>query len=68
MSGACSTHQVDEKCRKVLVVKPEGNRPPPRPEPRWEDNIKMDGWHSGSALDSNLRYVRFESRLGHRLS
>jgi hypothetical protein len=32
----------------VLVGKPEGKRPPARPQHRWEDNIKMDlqevGW------------------------
>ena len=27
---------------KVLVVKPEGERPLGRPRRRWEDNIKMD--------------------------
>ena len=27
---------------KVLVGKPEGNRPLGRPRRRWEDNIKMD--------------------------
>ena len=27
---------------RVLVGKPEGNRPPGRPRRRWEDNIKMD--------------------------
>jgi len=27
---------------RVLVVKPEGNRPLGRPRCRWEDNIKMD--------------------------
>ena len=27
---------------KVLVGKPEGNRPLGRPRYRWEDNIKMD--------------------------
>jgi hypothetical protein len=27
---------------RVLVGKPEGNRPVGRPRPRWEDNIKMD--------------------------
>ena len=27
---------------KVLVGKPEGNRPLRRPRRRWEDNIKMD--------------------------
>jgi hypothetical protein len=29
MSGACSTHQADQKCKKFLVVKPKGNRPEP---------------------------------------
>jgi len=27
---------------RVLVGKPEGNRPLERPRNRWEDNIKMD--------------------------
>ena len=27
---------------RVLVRKPEGNRPLRRPRRRWEDNIKMD--------------------------
>jgi len=27
---------------RILVGKPEGNRPLGRPRPRWEDNIKMD--------------------------
>ena len=27
---------------KVLVGKPEGNRPLGRPRHRWEDNIKLD--------------------------
>ena len=27
---------------RVLVGKPEGKRPPGRPRPRWEGNIKMD--------------------------
>jgi hypothetical protein len=27
---------------RVLVEKPEGNRPLGRPRCRWEDNIKMD--------------------------
>jgi hypothetical protein len=35
---------------RVLVGKPEGNRPFARPRRRWEDNIKMDlrdvGWGS----------------------
>jgi len=27
---------------RVLVGKPEGKRPPGRPKPRWEVNIKMN--------------------------
>jgi len=27
---------------RVLVVKPEGKRPPGRPKRRWEDNIKVN--------------------------
>jgi hypothetical protein len=27
---------------KILVGKPEGNRPLGRPRRRWEDNIRMD--------------------------
>jgi hypothetical protein len=38
------------KAYRVLVGKPEGNRPLGRHRPRWVDNIKMDlneiGWDS----------------------
>jgi hypothetical protein len=33
--------------QRVLVVKPEGNRPLGRPRRRWEDNIKMDVQEGG---------------------
>ena len=38
---------------RVLVGKPEGNRPLGRPRRRWEDNIKMDlqEWYVGDGLD-----------------
>jgi hypothetical protein len=40
---------------RVLVGKPEGNRPLGRPRRRWEDGIKMDleeiGW-GGCRVDS----------------
>ena len=38
---------------RVLVGKPEGNRPLGRPRRRWEDNIKMDlqEWYVGHGLD-----------------
>ena len=32
----------DKGLHRVLVGKPEGNRPLGRPRHRWEDNIKMD--------------------------
>jgi hypothetical protein len=32
----------ERKLYKVLVVKPEGNRPLGRPRSRWEDGIRMD--------------------------
>jgi len=32
----------DRGMHRVLVGKPEGNRPLRRPRRRWEDNIKMD--------------------------
>jgi hypothetical protein len=49
----CAGHvaRIGEKrnaCR-ILVGKPEGNRPLGRPRRKWVDNIKMDlretGWH-----------------------
>jgi hypothetical protein len=40
---------------RVLVGKPEGERPLGRPRHRWEDNIKMDlrerGWGGVSWID-----------------
>jgi hypothetical protein len=40
-------HGREEKVYMVLVVKPDGKRPLRRPEPRWEDSIKMDLRESG---------------------
>ena len=40
-----------EQCRnayRVLLGKPEGNRPLGRPRRRWEDNIRMDLREVGS--------------------
>jgi len=36
---------------RVLVGKPEGERPLGRPRHRWEDNIKMDLWEVGEGGD-----------------
>jgi hypothetical protein len=32
----------------ISVGRPEGKRPLGRPRHRWEDNIKMDIWKTGS--------------------
>jgi len=42
MGGACSTYWGDERCKQVLVGKPEGKRPLGRLRFRWVDNIKID--------------------------
>ena len=43
---------------KVLVGKPEGNRPLPRPRRRWEDNIKMDLEEVGRGLGTRWSWLR----------
>jgi hypothetical protein len=42
MGEACSAYGEARGVYRVLVGKPEGNRPLLRPRRRWEDNIKMD--------------------------
>jgi hypothetical protein len=32
---------------RILIGKPEGNRPLGKPMRRWKDNIKMDLWEVG---------------------
>ena len=39
----------DRGVHRVLVGKPEGNRPLGRPRRRWEDNIKMDLQEAGGS-------------------
>jgi len=41
MRGPCSTCGGRRGEHRILVVKPEGKRPPGRPRHGWEDNIKM---------------------------
>jgi hypothetical protein len=61
MGGACSTNGEERNAYRLLVGKPEGNRPLGRPRCRWLDNIKMDlrevGWGDvdwiGLAQDRN---------------
>jgi hypothetical protein len=42
MGRACSTNGDKMNAYRILVGKPEGNRPQGRPRRRWEGNIKMD--------------------------
>jgi hypothetical protein len=48
MDGACSTNGEMRNAYRLLVGKPEGERPLGRPRRRWVDNIRMDlgemGW------------------------
>jgi hypothetical protein len=55
MGGACRTNGANRTAYRILVGKPEGNRPVGRPRRRWEDNIKMDlreiGWGGMDWID-----------------
>jgi hypothetical protein len=42
MGWACSAYGERRGVYRVLVGKPEGNRPLTRPSRRWDDNIMMD--------------------------
>jgi hypothetical protein len=51
MGGACSTNRDKKRAYRILVGKPEGNRPVGRPKRKWMNDIKMDlrkngiGWY-----------------------
>jgi hypothetical protein len=42
MGGACSTYRERRSLYRVLVGKPDGNKPLGRPMRRGKNNIKMD--------------------------
>jgi hypothetical protein len=42
MGGACSAHGEMRNVFKILVGKPERNRPHARQRRRWENNIKIN--------------------------
>jgi hypothetical protein len=42
MDRACSTIGAKDSAYRILMGKPEGNRPLGRPTRRWVGNIKMD--------------------------
>jgi hypothetical protein len=48
MDRVCRTHEENIKSYRVLVGKPEGNRPLGRPRRKWKNNVKIDvrgiGW------------------------
>jgi hypothetical protein len=48
MGGACSMNGENRNAYRILVGKPEAERPLGRSRRRWEDNIRMDhreiGW------------------------
>jgi hypothetical protein len=46
-AGHVACMEEERKVYKVLVGKPEGNRPLGRPRRRWEDGIRMDLWEIG---------------------
>jgi hypothetical protein len=50
MDRACSTNREKRNAYRILVGKPEGNRPLGRQRRRWVDNIKMNlreiGWNN----------------------
>jgi hypothetical protein len=43
---------------KVLVGKPEGERPLGRPSCRWEDGIRMDPRNTGLGVWSGFSWLR----------
>jgi hypothetical protein len=49
MARACSMNREKWNAYRILVGKPEGNRPLGRPRYRWVDSVKMDlrerGWN-----------------------
>jgi hypothetical protein len=49
MGRTCNTNGVKMNAYRILVGKPEGNRPVGRPRRRWVNNIKIDlretGWY-----------------------
>ena len=47
---------------RVLVGKPEGNRPLGRPRFRWEDNIKMDHQEVGGGCVDRMELAQDRDR------
>jgi hypothetical protein len=75
MGGSCSTNGEKRNVCRLLVGKPEGERPLGRPRRRWVDNIRMDlgevGWGVldwiGQAQDRNRWRALVNSVLNLRI-
>ena len=65
MGGACSMDGEGRSVYRVLVGKPEVNRPPGRPRRRWEDNIKMDLQEVGLWAWTGSIWLRIGTGGGH---
>ena len=63
-AGACGAYGGGRGVHRVLVGKPEGNRPLGRPRRRWEDNIKMDLREVGG-LETGWSWLRIGTDGGH---
>jgi hypothetical protein len=61
MGGSCSAYVGRERHDRVLVEKPEGNRPLGRPEHRWENNIKMNLQEAGCGVRVMWRVVMYRT-------
>ena len=61
MGGACGAYGV-RGVHRVLVGKPQGERPMGRPERRWEDIIKMDLQEVGGGCGDWMELVRDRER------
>jgi hypothetical protein len=65
MSGVCGADWEGRDVYRVLVGKPEENRPLERPRRRWEDNIKMDFQEVGYGVWTGLSWLRIDTGGGH---
>jgi hypothetical protein len=61
MGEAGSTYGGVERCRKDLVKKSEGNRPPGRTRHMWEDNIKQP---SINRMGAGSGFIRLTTGTG----
>jgi hypothetical protein len=65
MGGACSAYGEGRDVYRILVGKPEGNRPLGRPTSRWEDSIKVDLQELECGVWTGLSWLMIEAGGGH---